>query len=1185
MLVCTSLVAQSDRGTISGTILDSSGAVVPNASVVARSSETGSVTKTVTTTTGNYVIPELPVGVYEVSVEVPGFKKYVRNGITVQVAETARVDVSLEVGATADSILVTADASLLRTESAEQSTTLNAERLDALPLNFGSINGGSLRNLLGFAGLAPGTWVQPSTTSNSSNNNIRVNGLPNITFGLRVDGQEATGGVTPQTANVTQPSIDSMQEYTMQTSNFAAEYGNVGGGLFNFTSRSGTNQYHGSAYEYYTNEDMNAGQPFTNSGHGHLLRPKYRRNDWGESIGGPVFIPKLYNGRNKTFFFFNIEEIRNTNPNSPTQATVPTAAMRSGDFSQAVASANRNLGNDALGSAIYQNEIYDPASSQTVNGAMVRTPFPNNAIPQSRLDPVALKIQALIPQSTYGTLTNNFQQIYAITRNQDEPSAKLDHIFKDNSKLSFYFQFFHTLSTFNNGDGLPYPLSAVRMQMEGTYMERLNYDRSITPTLLFHIGVGEMRWHNPDSSPPQVLNYDAVGQLGLMGSATNPAGFPRITGLSGSFGGMSLGMGPTNANNYEMDKPTGIVNLTWIRGSHAYKLGAEWRLDLYTDAQTNGSQGSYTFSNNETAQIVNGSATVGGNSSGQYYASFLLGQADSASIVSPMDIQLRRNSWDVFLQDTWKVTRRLTLDYGVRWDLFGAQRETHDRFSGFSPTTPNPSAGGLPGGTIYEGSGPGQCNCHFVNAYPFAIGPRLGAAFQITPKTVFRAGWGLVYNSTPSGYFTTLEVGTGGWGSISFASPSTGLAAVQLSQGLQYTQAQLSGNQFSPGVAPIAGRGISGYPTYWWDPNGARPGRINQWNLSLQREVTKDLVVEAAFVGNRGAWLTAGSLIDLNGLTPQRLAQFGLNINNAADRTLLTSTMSSAAVIARGFTVPYAGFPTGSTLAQALRPYPQFTSITPNWSPLGNSWYDALQAKATQRFSHGLTLGGAFTWSQELTTAEGPYVGDLYNRGLQKELSSNSQPFITVVAFSYQIPTFLKSRLVHSVLGGWTVGGIVRYASGMPIQVPCSTNNLNNIWLRTSSCDPDNRVAGQALFTQNLNGHNFDPQKTFVLNPAAWTDPGAGNWGTSSAFYNDYRYQRRPDEQANLSRTFRLREKMSLAIRAEFFNVFNRTEPNNPSQSNIAATQVVGVSGFGYINVGSTAADHRSGQLVARFQF
>ena len=165
------------------------------------------------------------------------------------------------------------------------------------------------------------------------------------------------------------------------------------------------------------------------------------------------------------------------------------------------------------------------------------------------------------------------------------------------------------------------------------------------------------------------------------------------------------------------------------------------------------------------------------------------------------------------------------------------------------------------------------------------------------------------------------------------------------------------------------------------------------------------------------------------------------------------------------------------------------------------------------------------------------------------------------------------------------MGGIVRYASGMPIQVPCSTNNLNNIWLRTSSCDPDNRVAGQALFTQNLNGHNFDPQKTFVLNPAAWTDPGAGNWGTSSAFYNDYRYQRRPDEQANLSRTFRLREKMSLAIRAEFFNVFNRTEPNNPSQSNIAATQVVGVSGFGYINVGSTAANPRSGQLVARFQF
>jgi len=828
MLVCASLVAQSDRGTITGTITDASGAVLPNAPVVARNTQTGSVTKTATTTTGNYVLPELPVGIYEVSVEVSGLKKYVRTGVTVQVGESARVDMSLEVGSTTEAITVTGDASLLRTENAELSTTMTQERLDALPLNFGTTNGGSIRDLIGFASLAPGTWMQPSTTNNSSNNNIRVNGLPNLTFGLRIDGQEATGGITPQTANITQPSIDSVEEYTMETSNFAAEYGNVGGGLFNFTTRSGTNDYHGAAYEYFTNEDLNAGQPFTNSGHGHLLRPNYRKNDFGGSIGGPLVIPKLYNGRNRTFFFFNIEEYRNTNANSPSLATVPTAAMRGGDFSLPVTTANRTIGTDALGKPIAQNEIYDPASPQTVGGVMVRSPFPNNVVPQMRMDAVALKVQALIPQATYGALTNNFQQIYTIVRNQDAPSIKIDHTFKDNSKVSLYFQFFRTLSTFNGGDGLPFPLSAVRVQNEGTYTERLNYDRPITPTLLFHLGVGELRWHNPDSSPSQVLDYDAVGQLGLIGSATNPAGMPRITGLSGSYGGMSLGMGPTNANNYEMDKPTGIVNLIWIRGSHAYKFAAEWRLDLYTNAQTNGSQGSYGFSNNETAQIVNGSASIGGASSGQQYASFLLGQADSASIISQMDIQLRRNSYDLFLQDTWKVTHKLTLDYGVRWDLIGAERETHDRFSGFSATVANPSAGGLPGGTIYEGYGAGECHCHFINAYPYAIGPRIGAAYQITPKTVFRGGWGLVYNSTPSGYFATLQVGTGNWGSINFSAPSVGIAAVQLSQGLQYTQAQLAGNQFSPGVAPIAGRGLSSYPT----TGGTRTARARRASTS-----------------------------------------------------------------------------------------------------------------------------------------------------------------------------------------------------------------------------------------------------------------------------------------------------------------------------------------------------------------
>ena len=1177
LILVPALFAQSDRGTITGTVADSTGAIIPNATVAVKNVDNGTESKTVTTSTGNYTVPQLPVGNYQISVELQGFRTYVRSGVTVQVAETARVDIVLQVGSTSDSVVVTADASLLKTESAEQSTTLTGAMIEALPLNFGTVNGGSIRNLLGFATLTPGTWSQPSTPTNGSNNNIRVNGLPNISYGTRVDGQDSTGGITPQMANVTQPSIDSVQEFTLQTSNFAAEYGNVGGGLFNFTTRSGTNNYHGSAYDYFTNEDLNAGQPFTNSGNGHLLRPNYRKNDFGGSLGGPVLIPRLYNGRNRTFFFFNLEEYRNTNFNQPSQATVPTAAMRAGDFSQPLNSANKQLA-----SGINQNEIFDPLSGNSVNN---RTPFPGNVIPASRLDPVALKIQALIPAPTYSTLTNNFQQIYTIVRDQDEPSVKIDHSFRDNAKLSFYFLFFRTLSTFNGGDGLPLPLSAVRVQNEGTWTGRLNYDKSLTPTMLLHIGLGEQRWHNPDSSPPSVLNYDAVGQLGLSGSATSPAGFPRITGLSNSFGGMSLGMGPTNANNYLSDKPTALANLSMVRGSHTMKAGVEWHKDIYTNQQSNGSQGSYSFSANETAQIVNGSATVAGNTSGFAYASFLLGQVDSASVVSPIQIQLRRNVFALYLQDTWKVTRRLTLDYGLRWDYTGPESEEHARLSAFSPTTPNPSAGGLPGATIYDGTGQGRCNCSFGKAYPYAVGPRFGAAYQITPKTVLRAGWGLVYAANSSGYYATVPLGTGGWGNLQFTSPGVGLQAFSLMNGLPYTRSQLGANQFNPGVAPVAGLGISGYPTFWLDPNSARPPRINQWNISLQREVLRDLLVEAAYVGNRGVWLQTSSLNDLNGVTPQRLAQFGLNLASASDRTLLNSPISSAAVTAAGFQPPYAGFPSSATLAQALRPYPQFGSIPVMWSPVGNSWYDALQVKATKRSSHGLTATYAFTWQKELSTAEGPYVGDIYNRPLQKEISASSQPLQSVVAFDYRIPAPISNKWLKYAVDNWTVGGILRYASGMPIEVPCSTNNLNNILLRTSSCDPDNRVPGQPLFLQNLNCHCFNPQSTFVLNPAAWTDPGAGNWGTSPAFYNDYRYQRRPDEELSLARTFKFTESRSLSIRAEFFNVFNRTEVNNPTSSSIAATQVTGVSGFGYINVGSTAGAPRTGQLIARFQF
>src|SRR5579883_766310 len=413
---------QSDRGNINGTVTDPNGAVIPNATVVARNQETGAVSQAATTATGNYTIAQLPAGLYDISVELPGFKKFVQTGIAVQVAQTARIDIVMQLGQATETITVNADATLLKTESAEQSQNITAERMSELPLNFSGLGVGNVRNPYAFMNLTPGS----SLTANGTSFNLRVNGLPDNTESVRVEGQEANYTLQPGSPHQTQPSIEAMQEVAVQSSNFSAEYGQVGGGMFNFTTRSGTNEYHGSAYEYFVNDKLNAGVPFTDNGHGGHVRPASHKDDFGFSIGGPVRIPKVYDGRNRTFFFFNYEQYIQRQTVYNGLQTVPTAAMRGGDFSSVLGT--QVLGTDPLGNPIYQNEIYDPSSTRQVNGQAVRTPFPNNVIPYSRLDPVALKIQSYIPAPVSAGNVNNFGQYWANPRDQNIPSVKLDQI-------------------------------------------------------------------------------------------------------------------------------------------------------------------------------------------------------------------------------------------------------------------------------------------------------------------------------------------------------------------------------------------------------------------------------------------------------------------------------------------------------------------------------------------------------------------------------------------------------------------------------------------------------------------------------------------------------------------------------------------------------------------------------------
>ena len=1205
-------LAQNDRGSITGEVKDPGGAVVPNAMVIAKNDGTGSESKTTSTATGNYTIPSLTSGNYTLTVEVKGFKKVVQKNIDVQVSITNRVDVTLQIGATTETITITSESAPLKTESAEQSTVIETERINALPLNFGGGGGssGNIRSTFAFNMLSPGVTGSGQTSA-------AVNGLPTGTFRVQIDGQDATSQNDPNwTSTVSHSSVDAIEEFSLQTSTFSAEFSQVGGGLYNFTTKSGTNQLHGAAYEYMTNEALNAKRPYftptvpqTN--------PRSRKHDFGGTVGGPVYIPKLYDGRNKTFFFFSEEVFRNvTFPNGSAFTSLPTTAMRGGDFSAVALFPGQNIGTDPAGNAILNGSIYDPATRSTLaSGQIVAMPFPRNIIPTSRFDPVAVKIQNLIPLPTNANQTANYAQLVPTPNNQQTPTLKIDHTLPESSKLSFYYNKL-TTNQLTSNDSLPQPVSVIRVQAIYGTIVRLNHDKSITPTLLIHSGVGYQRFHNPDSSPSGSLEYDGVGGIGFKGSTTSPSGFPRLNGLT-------TGFGPSNANKYYDGTLTANSAATFVRGNHTMKLGGEYRLNSWTDRNSRGAQGILNFSANETGNPFNNSNAFTANgvsgSVGNSYASFLLGLIDTASVNTVQDPQLRKFGWGLFLQDTWKLTRKLTLDYGLRWDLESWGHEIHDRWVEFGPNTPNPTVNNIKGALVYEGYGQGRCNCSFTTSYPYAIGPRLGMAYQINTKTVFRAGTGLTYAPIPPFAYVTNNALLGvGFNQLTFNNPggAFGVPTTTLSRGLVYDQSLLTTASLNPGLFP-ASPNVLGNPNFYIDPNAGRPGRILQWSAGFQREVFRNLTVEANYVGNRGAWLNTASsgannlLGGLNAPNPAGFSKYGIDPTTSAGQATLTATMGSAIGRASGVPLPYPTFPTTATVLQALRPYPQVNgNITVFGAAVGSSWYNSMQVKVSRRYSQGFSLTSAFTWSKTLATPAGT-VNNIYNRANQKGITANDIPFIMNTGLSYEIQKYgsISNKYARNALAGWTVGGLFLFAAGSPIATPASTNTHSN-WYGQNTLQ--NRVAGQPLFLKNPNCHCIDPTTEFTLNPAAWANPAPGQWGVSSVFHSDFRSQRRPAESINVGRRFGLGERKSLEIRAEFFNVLNRKEINGPSTANpqgarscTITTPTAGLpnsvnvptgsnscpsgytapSGFGAISYTGLAIQPRNGQIVARFTF
>ena len=1200
----------------------------------------------------------MPAGTYQLTITVPGFKKFVRAGLVVEVAATLRVDATLEVGAATESVTVTGEASALKTEGGDVSHNIATSTLDELPVltltgaaaGIGSANSlGNIRNPLSSVALLPGARMTTDSV-------MRINGMPSNSQSINIEGQDATNGFFKQQNQISQAGMDAIQEVAIQTSNFAAEYGQAGGGYFNYTMKSGTNQLHASAYDYFVNEALNAGAPFTDAGAstplkaGQHVRNPLRQNDYGFTVGGPIRIPKVYNGQDKSFFFFNFEQFRQSASISNTIGIVPTAAQRTGDFSAAI-NASRCGGPDPLGQPVCFNEVFDPATQTIVSGSPVRTPFPGNKVPLTRIDPTAAIIQNMIPAVNSPGLFNYTAPNYSNYRHTTIPSVKIDHSLSDKLKLSGYYSATKTFSPQNNG--FPQPFTATQPQNALSHTVRLNLDYSATPTLLIHLGAGILYTANPQDAP----QYDqAANNLFPQGLPFAAPYFPYLSGMYSTLGGGWNGGGGFPVGNTSVAftltpqahdvKPTFNASATWVKANHTFKLGASAVYEGVQSVNASRANGQFGFAQQQTSDPWQfGQPFSNTASSGFGYASFFLGDVTNVALAQVARPRLGTHAYALYIQDNWKITRKLTLDYGLRWDYAILWREQYGRMQNAAFDQPNPLIGGRPGTVEYEAT----CKCNFSSAYPYAVGPHLGVAYQITPKTVFRAGAAISYGSISDQ--AGLNSSAGDFYNV--ASPAYGARAGFMKDGNPYAPGNRFGNtpvtwpDFSPlfpfpaSQSPLVIPPSSPFVSI--APNAGRLPRIFQWSAGFQREVTRDVVVEASYVGNRSAWFVAPLLASLNynALTPEGLkSRYGLDVTNKTDTALLNTPINSPAVIERFPSLAnpnsvYAGFPATQPLKQALRDYPQWNGIPPFLGPpMGNTWYDSLQVKATKRYSHGLSVAMAYTWQKELTngtnsntsyvTPSAPLINDVFNKSLDKQISGFSQPQTLIISFNYTTPAIHSDGKAFKALSwaarDWTLGGVLSYRSGQILSSPVSSNNLLDNLARGPSNNPAlwgggytfmNRVPGQPLFLVDPNS-KFDPTTQLALNPNAWVEPPYGTFGASAPYFNDFRWQRQPSESIAIGRMFPIGKegKYRLQIRAEFQNVLNRLFYTLPSDGagfggattigtptghggSLSGTTGLLSSGFGYVNwvnggaynsLGTGSAP-RSGQIVARFQF
>jgi len=1111
------LLAQADRGAIQGTISDQSAGAIPNATIQVVNIATNSTLEFHTNEVGNYLAPNLPPGTYRLTVVKEGFRSVSQEPVLVRAQSTVRVDFTLQVGSVTETVNVSAEAPLLDVSATSVPITLTNKFVDDMPL----INFAQKRNITDLLRFLPGNTSSSGAMSSgepAESWSARVNSALQGQTEIFIDGAPSSEWGTRRGAILENgPVVEHVAEYAVVANAFNAEYGGFGSWFTTVTLKSGTNQIHGQVFDYFGNNKLNARNFFQGS-----VIPKLQQNEGGFQVSGPVYIPKVYNGRNRTFLFFGQGFYYSRRGGTGGLQTVPRADFKAGDFSNFVNASN------------VQIPVFDPSTTRDDGkGGFVRDPFPANRIPVARFAPASAKIVALLPDPDLPLAqSNNWYNKTGTWPTFDTftSTAKLDHSFSTSNKLSVtYSNAWRPRLINSRGWGFtaktvpglpedPSVLEGFQNQTITSQTWRLNHDYIFSPSVLNHVTIGVDRYVNPYKNTTVGAGWNKA--LGIQGLPEDLGAFPQITFSGGT--ASPLAMGLTSNGLSAQTRFSVNQSFTWIRGRHNMKFGFyHWRYNTNNRNQSS-TAGAFSFSNLMTSQPNSSSLSSWGNS----FASFLLGELSSASTALQSTQGLRFRSFALFAQDDWRVTSNITLSYGLRWDVAPAPYEVHDQVSSFSPAVINPV--GVPGALVFAGNGPGRIGRRtFYDTWMRGFAPRLGIAYSLNRRTIIRSSAGIYYADQPaSGVYSA-----GFTSSPSFSSADT------------FTPVYNWGSAGFPqnfGRPPFLDPAFQNNQSVTWLlSTGTRLPQILSWTFGVQRELTSSLALDIAYIGSHSTHLPSGTTFNF-------VDKKYLSLGN-----LLTQRMGTPGAAPANVPMPFPQFPTYSrnTVAHALMPFPQYVSVGTGATndPVGRAHFHSLQVKATKRYFNGLTFLTFWTWMKNMTDL----LTQQYPADIRVMYSGDSPPHVFVLNASYELPIGPQKRflstshpVVSRIAGGWNIAGYFRYSSGSALGFGAS-NNLSILGYAGKTA---NYVAGAKIYDKT-NPREFEPARDRYLTPGAFVTPPSYEFGNTAPTLDWVRGWRTKAESISIGKALPVNEKVRAQLRLDVNNPFNFVRWSNPNTS------------------------------------